>query len=413
MHSTSYFTNVIDVEDGIYVVSLISGSTVFFNGYSLSELNNKLSDENFCEEHSLFVNGIVTKLSLDQEKSFARDLHKKLWKTHKGSYGVVLAPTLLCNLRCTYCYQNDIKKPQRSSMTSEEISIFLEYIQENNIDHVTLYGGEPLLKANKNILEPVLEFIKSSNITCHAITNGTELDSYFEYLGKDCISRIQITLDGDEENHNKFRIKKDGSNSWKQIMGNMKKSIKCGVHVSVRMNVNSENIEVCQAFKKQLENEYRNSELLNCYLGKISGDKGDLSYIDYADAMYHPAMQKFPSMGNFQFYPKASYCSKIARIKSLIFAPSGIWDCWHYVGNEAKKTSTYMEFKKSDDMKYNDINEMIQFSEPCISCKYIFICSGDCLVYKNKTKSCDIKKQYKIFHENTESKLENHRKKNL
>lgn len=368
-----------------------------------------MGSEGFCKQHDLFKNGIVTKLSPDSEKAFAESLLHSLWDFQEKPNGVVLAPTFLCNLDCSYCYQKDYDKPRQKTMSFEEIQIFLTFLQNNNINRVTLFGGEPLLMSNYDRLEPVLKFIKTSDVSCYAVTNGTELDAYSEYMGADCISRVQITLDGDEEHHDAFRKKKNGKGSWRQIYSNIKKAIECGVFVSVRMNVNSKNLTSCQDTKIQLEKKYKHTGLIECYLGRISGEKGDLSYHDKADSLYHPAMQHLFKFYPNHFFPKSSYCSKTARFKSLIFAPTGIWDCWHHAGDRSYKIGDYAEILKDDGILHNlRTKKLLQFSAPCITCKYLFICAGDCLVFRSSPGSCDKERKQMVFYENILHWLKNH-----
>ena len=390
-------------------MSLISGSLIFFSAYSKEGLRKALQSESFCEKYNLFELGVVTTLNIEQEQAFAEKLLDELWSSQKHSGGVVLLPTLLCNLDCKYCYQKDVKKTKRRTISEKEISIFLDFIKQNNIKHVTLFGGEPLLKVNLKRLVPVLDYIKKNDVKCSAVTNGTEIDTYQKYLGNDCISAVQITLDGDEKHHNAFRKRKNGKGSWGEIYRNIKMAIKCGVFVSVRMNVNSKNIESCTETKFLLEQNYGNTGLFKCYLGKISGECGDLSYSQRIFALYHPALRKFPNIHTNDFFPKGSFCSRTARIKSLVFAPTGIWDCWHHVGNEAYIIGSYAEVFDANGISLNESRDQLtQFSKQCLECKYLFVCSGDCSVYHTSQIPCDKEKMNSMFCDNIFQKLNNY-----
>jgi len=402
----SSFSDFFETHDGIYFVSLITGAVILFNGYSEEALWQDLGCEAFCKKHNLFDLGIVTKLSREQEHAFAEKLLDALWSPQKKSGGVVFLPTFMCNLDCEYCYQKDVKKPKRKTISSEEIAVFLEYLKKKDVKHVTLFGGEPLLRANLKRLLPVLNYIKENDVKCSAVTNGTEIDIYQKYLGADCISAIQITLDGDETHHNALRKRKNGHGSWREIYRNINMAIEHGVHVSIRMNVSSTNVESCRETKSLLKKQYGDTGLFKCYMGKISGGCGDLSYGQQIESLYHPALRDFPNLQNKAFFPKGSFCSRTARIKSLIFAPTGIWDCWHHVGDEYYKIGNYASIINTNDIAINTSRDhLMQFSKQCLECKYLFVCSGDCSVYHNPKIPCDKEKMNRMFHENILQKL--------
>ncbi|MBN2267680.1 MAG: radical SAM protein [Candidatus Babeliaceae bacterium] len=408
MIRTSTFTDFFEMSDGAYAVSLISGAVIFFGEYSSQDIHESIRSESFCEKYNLFKLGIVTKLSMEEEQLFAEKLLDELWSSQKHSGGVVLLPTFLCNLDCEYCYQKDIKKAKRVTISEEEIAIFLDFIKQNDIKHVTLFGGEPLMKANLKRLMPVLDYFRENNIKCSAVTNGTEIDAYRKYLGDDCISAVQITLDGDAQHHNAFRKRKNGRGSWDEIYRNIQMLIECGVFVSVRMNVNSKNIESCTQTKVLLEKKYNNTGLFKCYMGKISGECGDLSYSQRIFQLNHPALQKFPNLHTNDFFPRGSFCSRTARIKSLVFAPTGIWDCWHHVGDEDYRIGSYKEVLHDDEISLNETRDHLkQFSRQCLECKYLFICSGDCSVYNTPQTTCDKEERGRMFYDNISAKLSN------
>jgi uncharacterized protein len=293
-------------------------------------------------------------------------------------------------------------------MSEKEISIFLTFVGQNDIQHVTLFGGEPLLEANLKRLIPVLDYFKENNVKCSAVTNGTEIDAYQKYMGHDCISAVQITLDGDEKHHNAFRKRKNGRGSWDEIYRNIQTAIRCGVFVTVRMNVNSQNIECCMQTKNLLEQKYNKTGLFKCYLGKISGECGDLSYSQRIFPLEHPALRKFPNFGTNDFFPKGSFCSRTARIRSLVFAPTGIWDCWHHVGNEIYKIGSYDEVLDNDTISLTETRDHLkQFTKQCLQCKYLFICSGDCSVYNASQVTCDQEEKQRMFYGNIFAKLNN------
>ena len=76
----------------------------------------------------------------------------------------VLVLTNLCNLRCTFCFQERKKRPDH--MTTEDWLKFIEQIPNNS--RVTLTGGEPLVYKDFDKIFQKCNENKETNI----ITNG-------------------------------------------------------------------------------------------------------------------------------------------------------------------------------------------------------------------------------------------------
>ncbi|MFM7716075.1 MAG: radical SAM protein, partial [Microcystis sp.] len=105
------------------------------------------------------------------------------------------------------------------------------------------FGGEPLLAENRSTIEYILErAFASGKANFSAITNGTELEAYQDLLAPDKISWLQITLDGVPQEHDKRRIYADGKGSYEQIAQNITRALDLGVQVSVRMNIDRNNV---------------------------------------------------------------------------------------------------------------------------------------------------------------------------
>ena len=100
-----------------------------------------------------------------------------------------------CNLRCFYCYNENISFLPRSEILSyEEIVSLSEIFVELGVERIKLTGGEPLLKKNLFYLIKRLSGIsglKDLSLT----TNGILLASLAEGLKKAGLKRINISLD--------------------------------------------------------------------------------------------------------------------------------------------------------------------------------------------------------------------------
>ncbi|MBD3329959.1 radical SAM protein [Candidatus Peregrinibacteria bacterium] len=145
---------------------------------------------------------------------------------------LTLEVTERCNMRCTYCSFNTTipryKKKKLSNMTKETafkaIDFFLNHSKNNENITITFYGGEPLL--NFDLIKLCVEYVyKNTNQKCSfsLTTNGTLLDqSIIHYLSKIENFNVVVSLDGPKKIHNQYRKMKNGSNSYDQVIMNLK-----------------------------------------------------------------------------------------------------------------------------------------------------------------------------------------------
>ena len=101
---------------------------------------------------------------------------------------------------------------------------------------ITLYGGEPLLAENKDIVTYIVEEGVKRGYKFEAITNGYDLDCFLDLLSSEKINKLQITIDGVKEEHNVRRIHYKYHDSFDKIISNLKLALKKDVFISVRIN---------------------------------------------------------------------------------------------------------------------------------------------------------------------------------
>lgn len=148
-----------------------------------------------------------------------------------------------CNFNCTYCFEHDMKGKETSNNNLNKIFRYVEKQFENNKVRLVLYGGEPLLLQNYNKIEKVLSFAQKNNIKVKIITNGYLLDVFSKLLlkYKRNIDYLLITLDGDKDQHDLTRKKKNKEGTYKKIVENILMADKLKIKTKIRVNVGMEN----------------------------------------------------------------------------------------------------------------------------------------------------------------------------
>ncbi len=170
-------------------------------------------------------------------------------------YKLIINPTMNCNFKCWYCYEDHIK----SSKLKEDIlnSVFklidnISQKKELKVFVLSFFGGEPFLYYNK-VIEPIIEHTRNrfdenkTTIQISFTTNGYLMtDEIIRKLVEFKVTDLQITLDGHRDYHDKVRYVSKSKGSYDEIISNIKKLTLNGLPVTMRINYTSDNFKSVQ-----------------------------------------------------------------------------------------------------------------------------------------------------------------------
>ncbi|MBD1558149.1 radical SAM protein [Vibrio sp. S9_S30] len=176
---------------------------------------------------------------------------------------LTIIPTMQCNLRCVYCYEEH----KNIHISDSDISNIVKFIKEkaNTLSklHITWFGGEPLLKIR--ILHKLLDEVnviceeKDIKFSSSIVTNATLLNvDVFTNLLKKNVKYFQITFDGDEEAHDKLRYYVNGRGSFRDIWENLLQYRERdeSFTIKIRLHLNGENSESIKSFKEKFDRSF-------------------------------------------------------------------------------------------------------------------------------------------------------------
>ncbi len=162
---------------------------------------------------------------------------------------VTIAPTMACNFRCIYCFeQGRYGHKYMDSKTISNVIKFIEKRMENAESlHISWFGGEPLLAMPviEEISESVIAYCNAKNKKFDAsiVTNG-----YFytkeiaEKLKQLRVNKVQITIDGSRDIHNSRRPLINGGCTYDVIMENLV-ATKGIIPINIRINVDADCVD--------------------------------------------------------------------------------------------------------------------------------------------------------------------------
>lgn len=190
-------------QTGAFILSLCNGSNTINNiiEKTCRKYGEKIETASKMVEEFISYSIKIGTLSLSEEKK-SIDIHI----IGDGSYWiptmVVLELTHRCNLKCVHCYLN---AGQNITLSKKLLNKICNEIINLGVDIVQLTGGEPML--HDNFFE-IVKVLYNNNIKVIVTTNGTiESKKIYEaiHMIKKMNGRIQVSLDGFKETHNRIR----------------------------------------------------------------------------------------------------------------------------------------------------------------------------------------------------------------
>jgi uncharacterized protein len=327
-------------------------------------------------------------------------------ENYRISKRFTIIPTYDCNLRCVYCFEKDLwkkgKKWREKVLNKEQVNkifLIMEKIRSQNEGVLYLYGGEPLLLKNKDIILYILEKATNLGYFITIVTNGIELKEYLPLIKGYNIKNIQITLDGIKEIHDKRRINPHGEGSFDQIVESIRRVKNHHMKTTIRMNLDAESIQYLKEFYDFLKKEdfiISNDTLLN--ISPVRFDKSKWSSNITFDEFFHRLLSikghkeyvwsSIQQYASFLYFldPRSSKAASLPQFHhcraegSLItFDPHGdIYSCWTTIGEPTYRIGRYMPELKFNEA-YNLWAKRSVFSiAECRECKYFLLCDGGC-----------------------------------
>jgi len=147
-------------------------------------------------------------------------------------HSITLFVTQKCNLRCPYCFVDK---------ESEELQIWeidkLFVTNRSHINHVTLTGGEPMMRHDIGLVIGVLKFLRIPFTLC---TNGYKWENLVEYLQRISTTEyaIQVSIDGNPDTHDRLR----GTGSYERAHSLLQHIGKSSIPSNIVITVSNTNI---------------------------------------------------------------------------------------------------------------------------------------------------------------------------
>lgn len=333
---------------------------------------------------------------------------------------LTIAPTYDCNFDCVYCFEKEQIQDVYMQEDIQKAIVELVSSQKRNLSELTViwYGGEPLLAID--IIEGLTDKIKKIcgdnhiKYSSYMITNGYLLSrNVLQKLKKANVRFLQITVDGVGEIHDRRRFLKDGKGTYRVIFENLQNGYDLLDKVSLRINVDRENIDVAWQVKKELM-ERNMMEKIKPYLGFTRNESGcyDSDKCMELEKFYllKYSMKSEINGKNKSIIPqiKNTFCSADRHNSFVIGADGNLFKCWSDIGKNNRKVGNIKDEKRIPNMQ---LLEYMLFDPttylPCKECNILPLCLGGCPRYRQMEGKVDCS-EYKYILEQSIRDYVNH-----
>lgn len=196
--------------------------------------------------------GFILSDKIDEIHLVVNTIRKR--NNNPSSFELTVNPTLDCNLRCWYCYEDHLKGSRMNEKMIEAVKALIEQkMTEPKLKRFTLsfFGGEPLVQYAKVVL-PLIRFAKDCSIRhhkklyVHFTSNGVLLTRKVvdELADLNLHYFFQIAFDGGKEIHDSIKFTSLGKGCYQQTVDNIRYALKnAHFRILVRCNYTPDNIK--------------------------------------------------------------------------------------------------------------------------------------------------------------------------
>lgn len=264
-------------------------------------------------------NGYIVEDDINEYSEVKNKLQDYLMQYDKN-LSILLYVTEQCNFRCVYCPENHVNKyfsDENWNALYKHVEKGIEQGKYKNIN-ISFFGGEPLLESEKIIsflerLDLLSQKHNDVNFYHRIVTNAYLLTpDIYDKLVDLKVKYYQITVDGLEDVHNRFRPLVGGQGTWSKIIENLKyiNNKADDAIILLRTNYNNSTISTMDDWKAFQRENFSNEKFKFDY-NTISGfsDKVPQEYIANFSEMSENAVEKGLFSYKEVLRPFANICS--------------------------------------------------------------------------------------------------------
>ncbi|MGW3410474.1 TIGR04463 family radical SAM/SPASM RiPP maturase [Streptomyces sp. NPDC000888] len=353
------------------------------------------SDDELIKQ--LLYGGFIIRDDMDELEILRREYEE--YRFDPTGMVLTVAPTLMCNFGCDYCFQGSCKPVGKMDQHVQDALIALVDRAAPGIRrlHVAWYGGEPLLAREviESLSQRMISLCTKRSITYDAmiVTNGHQLNTdVARSLHRNRVGTAQITLDGAAEYHDKRRALLGGQGTFQRIVTNLRRIVEeVPLRITIRINIDSRNSEKIPELLDNLSelgfSRRKNFGVYFAPVEAISESCHDVASVcmsksqygqleaDLTRYAYELGLTSLPYPSRFR-----GVCGAV-RPKGFVVAPNGdLHKCWDTIHLSERRVGTLFDLDSlRDDERVLEWLRWTPFAnDTCVNCKILPNCAGSC-----------------------------------
>lgn len=341
--------------------------------------------------------GIIINDSVNEKHIYAlrRDYHRFM---EKRTY-IVLTVTDSCNCACEYCFESHqnsrgvLSQPINQHIRKFVTSVTLQ--NDSKVLQIDFIGGEPFVAMKSVVSEMCFynEWCQKNGVSVfyRFYTNGTILTPEIQKVlheNRDRIKDLQITIDGPQNIHDKFRPLKNSGSSYEAIITNLQILKKSSIPVIIRINFNKHSYQHIPELLDNLIEAGLQDAQIDLYAvqamtegcGAFSLAISDKDTINLFPIIWEQCINKG---FDIKLRPRTSYlyCSASCFSSYVINFKGDVYKCAILQTNEKYKVGNVSHegnLVNITDEYYKWMNRNPLEFEKCKNCVLLPICGGGC-----------------------------------
>ena len=293
---------------------------------------------------------------------------------------ITVTPTMECNARCFYCYEDGVRHGRMTRENAEKIVSFIKSLDVSKGVFITWFGGEPLM--NQEWMDYFADLLRADEIKFSAfmISNGSKIDaSVVDKMKKDWgISSIQISFDGDCEEYIRRKNFIDQDEAiFVQMIQKVKMLSDAGIAVQIRLNIDKNNVESILSLVKRLQQIFYSESKVSYYPAFLTGKTSFLTErekVDVIKKIMEIDENKFHINNYLYKRPKNSACYYYQKNAFSIDVSGDVFICERALGRPERAVGN---IEKNFDFVFKE-RELSGLRSECQNCPFLPKCHGGC-----------------------------------
>lgn len=347
--------------------------------------------------------GFCLPLEIDEAEEFSKRSLRALHE-ETGELSFTIAPTLACNYRCPYCFEEGVPAQTMTAETVEKLCCFIESTASRTENcrgiRIKWFGGEPLcaFPILHKISDRISDYCtrRGLSLQTRIITNGSLLtEEMLDILDQYQLQSIQIAMDGTESTY--CRCKGASPADYRHIIELLRR--RCDREKFIlRCNCLPDNLQSLMELTDVLYADEKLRRHISLYPAQVKSECVPvLTAQEYADAELRFLKHLYDlgwhsQVRNALPSRRTTLCDCLHQQSYLIDAAGDFFCCESQVGSHAARIASLDDGAEQISRQQRTACQTIcrPAADACQKCSFYPVCFSGCPRYPRSGVDCKV-----------------------